>query len=173
MQDFRNLFQQEEKEIARLHARVHETFNQKNRAPEKWKLACKEFHSYMSAIDEYIDYAYREIQYTDPALLEFAISFLEVDPFFFRSGYIKAELLRKLKRSDLNAKHIMRLNVVLEDAIDRRGSREFKAYCRLAAIIATPKLIYILENAAEHGEASRKSRAKLMLNHVQQATHAA
>ena len=168
MQDLRDLIRREEREITRLHSRVHETFNQKKREPEKWKHACKEFYSYVSAIDEYIDYAYREFKYTDAELLEFAISFLEVDPLFFRSGYVKAELLRKLKRSDLNAKQIERLNVVLVDAVDRRASREFKAYCRLAAIITNPKLTYIIKNAAEYGETSRKSRAKLMLNYIQQ-----
>ena len=42
------------------------------------------------------------------------MSFLEVDPYFFRSGYIKADLLRHLKRAPLTRSQEQRLrNVIL------------------------------------------------------------
>ncbi len=133
-------------------------------------MACKEFHSYVSPIDEYINQAYEEERYSDPELLEFAICFLEVNSLFFRSGYIKEEILRKLKRTELKAKQVKRLNAVLEHAVDHRGFREYKCYCRLAAFIGTQSLIQAVETAAKYGKGSRKSRAKLMLEYIQKST---
>ena len=98
----------------------------------------------------------------------FVIAFLEVDPLFFRSGYIKEEMLRKIKRSPLTPSQSDRLRSVLHHAVENRGSREFKGYCRLAAVIADEKLIGALETAAQYGEGARKSRAELMLQYVNQ-----
>jgi hypothetical protein len=170
MLDFKGLIQREGERIADLHGQVKSTYKQRSKDFNKWKLACEAFHSYVSLMDEFIDRAYKEESYSEPELLEFSISFLEVNPLFFRSGYIKEELLRKLKRTKLNGKQIERLNAVLQDAVDQRGSREFKGYCRLAAIIATPRLAAMVENAAQFGVEARKSRAKLMLAHINRST---
>ncbi|WP_339074642.1 hypothetical protein [Teredinibacter turnerae] len=168
MIDFKQMIHREGEEIARLHSEVHETCKNRSKDLIGWKRACEKFHSYVSPMDKYIDIAYEEKCYSDFELLEFAICFLEVDPLFFRSGYVKEELLRKLKRTELNVGQIKRLNAVLEDAVDSRGSREFRAYCRLAAMIASEKLISSVGVIAKYGNNSRKSRANLMLSYIDQ-----
>ncbi len=77
-------------------------------------------------------------------------------------------MLRKIKRSSLTKNHSNRLRSVLHLAVENRGSREYKAYCRLAVVIADKKLISTLETTINYGEGARKSRAELMLQYINQ-----
>jgi phage-related minor tail protein len=56
----------------------------------------------------------------------------------------------------------------LLDAVDRRGTREFKYYCRLAAVIADEDLVSALERASESAGGAVASRAKRMLGVIRQ-----
>ena len=103
--------------------------------------------------------------------MEFVVCFLEVDPWFFRSGYLKGIFLTRLKRSDLNDAIKERLRIVLVDAVDRRGTREFKYYRRLAAAIAGEGLVSALEKASENTDGAVANRARLMLNTIRQKQH--
>jgi hypothetical protein len=64
------------------------------------------------------------------------VAFLEVDPIFFRSGYIKADILRRLKRSPLSADQKARLRVMILGRVEGSDTREFRHYCQLARTIA-------------------------------------
>ena len=166
MENYKPLINTEAETMHMLHQRIHETF--KNRGTNKgaWQKACKEFHSYQSQLNQLIDSVYETSSIQDPELIEFIISFLEVDPNFFRSGYIKEEMLRKIKRAKLTENQLIRLRTVLYSAVDHRGSREYKGYCRLASQIANPELIEWLENNSKGSNGAMKSRAKLMLNYI-------
>jgi len=106
-------------EIVRLHARVHETERHRSdgtRARAEWTAACAEFHA------RYNDLAFpggyhgasARIVAGDPTSVEAAICFLELRPYFFRSGYMYKELLRKIKRAPLSLEQEQRFQVVLE-----------------------------------------------------------
>ena len=146
--DFTELIAEEGARLGELHAEVHRTFLQRDRDAESrldWERACDAFHSYGSRMDSYIERACKQSRYSDRKLLEFVVCFLEVDPWFFRSGYLKQIFLTRLKRSDLDEATQGRLRRVLLDIVDRRGTREFKHYCRLAAVIADESLVSALE----------------------------
>ncbi len=64
-----------------------------------------------------------------------SIAVLEADPWVFRSGYLKARLLNRLKRTTLSIGHVERLSHVLLKIVDDRDRPEFRAYCRLAAVL--------------------------------------
>ena len=102
---------------------------------------------------------------TDLAMREFAIGFIELDPWFFNSGYIKARFLQRLKRCSLTAIQSSQLNAVLLDAARNRGGREYRRYCRLAAIIANQELVKELEELSL-AEGAAGSRARLMLKAI-------
>jgi hypothetical protein len=76
----------------------------------------------------------------DAAGLESAIGFLEADPVFFRSGYVKADLIRHVKRQPLDEHQRRRLEAVILSVVDRRDGREFRHYCRLTRRIAGDSL---------------------------------
>ena len=105
-------------EIRRLHARVHETARLRDKSPEQkegWQQACAEFHArydtlafpggYNTAIDR--------ILAGDSDAIEAALCFVELRPYFFRSGYMFKALLPKLKRAPLSRSEDARLQTVL------------------------------------------------------------
>jgi hypothetical protein len=52
----------------------------------------------------------RELKLGDASAVDLAMTFLEVNAMLFRSGYIKEELIQRLKGSELSAMHCNRLS---------------------------------------------------------------
>ena len=107
-------------EIARLHARIHDTVRFRDSGPQQrdaWKQACSEFHSRFSelAFPGGYDGAIERIKAGDPFSIEAAICFLEARPYFFRSGYMFSEIMRKVRRAKLELDQAQRL-----EALSRR-----------------------------------------------------
>ncbi len=107
-------------EIARLHSRIHQTYVLCDRSPEKlkeWKRACEAFHR------QYDDLAFpggyrgagQRILDGDAESMEAAICFLELRPYFFRSGYMFKAILSKAKRAPLNTEQAARLQHVIKN----------------------------------------------------------
>jgi hypothetical protein len=105
--------------INQLHSRIHETFKFREKNEHKlreWQSACKEFSTrYNSlAFPGGIEGAFERIIGGDAKSIEAALCFVECRPYFFRSGYMFKDLLRKLKRAPLESSQLNRLNRVLE-----------------------------------------------------------
>ena len=83
---------------------------------------------------------YEHLAAGDAAAVELAVVFLEADPWFFRSGYVKADLIRRLQRLTLTPKLIDRLSAVVLAVVDGRDRREFRWYARLARRIDNSQL---------------------------------
>jgi hypothetical protein len=100
-----------------------------------------------------------------PELVNFAVEFLELDPLFFRSGYLKETFLDQLKVAPLTEADKTRLREVLIDAVLRRGRREFRRYCRLAVVLQSAELLEKVRELAQSSEHDVRSRARLMLSY--------
>jgi hypothetical protein len=62
------------------------------------------------------------------------LDFLEADPIFFRSGYMKQKLLREIKKRKLDGYEVERLQAILLSVVQKNDHRrEFLYYCRAAA----------------------------------------
>jgi hypothetical protein len=106
-------------EIVRLDTLRRRAFALRNESPGKWsefEQAGKERASrYNSlAFPRGLNGAYERIDSGDPDTVEEAICFLEVRPYFFRSGYMFQDILRKCKRAPLSPEQAARLAVVIE-----------------------------------------------------------
>jgi hypothetical protein len=116
--DLKARIQRNAAEIVRLHERVQETVRHRDKnaeSQEEWKRACAEFHEKFDALafpDGYQNAAER-IRAADPYAIEAALCFLELRPYFFRSGYMYRALMRKAKRAALSAAQGDRLKVIL------------------------------------------------------------
>lgn len=63
------------------------------------------------------------------------LDFLEADPVFFRSGYMKETLLSALKKRTLDKREVQRLRAIIVNVVQKADRREFRRYCRVAAMI--------------------------------------
>ncbi len=102
--------------IEQLHSEIHRAYQLRNldkRSHRVWEEACKKFHGYVSLLDAYLERACSEAKYSDIELIEFAVCFLELDAWFFRSGYLKQILIARLNRSELKEEIKQRLRWVL------------------------------------------------------------
>jgi hypothetical protein len=105
-------------EVSRLHARIQETFAVRERNSEKrqeWQRACEIFHSRYDELafpGGYIG-ALERMLAGDPEAMEAAICFLELRPYFFRSGYMFDSILRKIKHAPLSPEQVARLQHVI------------------------------------------------------------
>jgi hypothetical protein len=103
---------------------------------------------------------------TDPEALEHAIAFLEADPYFFRSGYIKQKMLRFVRGYDLTEDKA-RVQDVLLYIVDTHYCAEFREYCRLAAKISDEDFRRELEARLKSGISGRRNRARWMLDCIE------
>ena len=89
-------------QINQLKRWIDETYqyrDQNDHRRKEWEAACADFHSRYDALvfPGWLSGAYERIVEGDREALEAAICFLECRPYFFRSGYIFKDLLRKAK----------------------------------------------------------------------------
>lgn len=116
-------------EIARLHARIHETVKYRSRGSaekQQWQQACAEFHARYDELAFPGGYsgALKRIAAGDPNAIEAAVCFLEVRPYFFRSGYMFKDILRKIRRAPLSMVQADRLAAVEQKLSAWRSSKK-------------------------------------------------
>ena len=155
--DFTN-FTAKVSELNRLHKLVHELSDLRLRTGkaediEHWEKAVRDWK-------EFSGFGYPETKFYffenqtflaalsagDAEAKESAIKFLEFDPYYYRSGYIKSKLLVRLKHIKLTASEIRRLQKVVCNAIvSRQPKCEFKYYAGLLKNIGSPEFHLQLE----------------------------
>jgi hypothetical protein len=122
-------------EIVRLHSRIHETLPERGKNAQKrqeWEKACSEFHARYTqlAFPGGYDGAFERISSGDPESMESAICFLECRPYFFRSGYMFKDILRRCRRAPLSAQQAARLKVIEEKLEQWRLGKQSKKRIR-------------------------------------------
>jgi hypothetical protein len=85
--------------------------------------------------------AYQSVHERESVDFDPLIDFVEADPIFFRSGYVKEDLLTLFKRraDDLSKKQVRRLQGIILAAANRWATREFPYYVKLARRLADPE----------------------------------
>jgi hypothetical protein len=104
-------------EIARLHSAVHQTWRHREESPDAYKTwtdAAEEFRSRYDSLAFPGGYegAVDRILAGDSLAVEAGICFLELRPYFFRSGYMFKDILRKLRKAPLSAQQQARLQQI-------------------------------------------------------------
>jgi hypothetical protein len=124
---------------AEIHAAFDEMVNRNDESDprtQRWRNAIREFQA-----------AYARVYPHDLRLFEQGalpaseidtadiLDFLEADPVFFRSGYMKESLLGELKKRTLDRREVERLQAIILNVIRKPGRREFRRYCRVATTV--------------------------------------
>lgn len=154
-----------------LHQKVHEFARIRDKSEEKmelWKETAEKFHmSYdRLAFPGGLNKQNERLESDHPQAIERAIQFLEVDPMFVRSGYMKEKFLRRLKRAFLSAEQQERLRKVILARVSGGGRREYRDYCRLARVLTTPEFKIEVEKLLKVGDENIKERAKWLLDAI-------
>jgi hypothetical protein len=157
--------------LRHLHDRIDTTFREQPHGPEH-RAACDEFHR------EYDSLAFpgglaaglKQLKNNNPEVIEAALQFMVEDPRFFRSGYIKEEILRRLKHCDLSNQQQSRIAMLIVRSMDGGGRREFEGYSRLARRIHPPSLIAAAQTRLSSRNLEIVRRAKAVL-HVLKSNH--
>lgn len=151
-----------------LKRRIEKTFWRRSENPEAgaaWERACNDFHSSKSPMRFIESKAGRDrLRAGDPALVEHAIAFLEVDPYVFRSGYAKAAIIRCIKRLPFTSRQVWRLQTVVLRAIDKCDRQEFRSYCRLAAAVYAPDFADLIRGRLDSTDSRIRRRARWCLD---------
>lgn len=104
---FKSQIQQNARAISELHERIHQTFARRDddkQSRELWEDACSEFHG------KYAGLAFpggtsdirERLRAGDAVAVEYALDFIEVRPYFFRSGYMYKDFMRVLRNCKLS-----------------------------------------------------------------------
>lgn len=101
-----------------------------------------------------------------PLAVPTAIEYLESDPWFHGSGYIKANLIKFINRQELKPEWAKRLQKVVLAAVDREDRREFRSYCRLACKVNSEQLQVQLLFRLEDKDGGVRRRARWMLDYL-------
>ncbi len=157
--------------LRQLHERIHETFQARPHGPEH-HAACDEFHkAYDSmAFPGGLSAGLKRLKNSDPEAVELALQFLQADPYFFGSGYIKENILRQFKRFPLTKDQHLRLAALIVRSIDGGGRREFRGYSRLARKIHPESLLEAVNTRLPSSNPEVVLRAKAVL-HVLDSNH--
>lgn len=154
-----NVFKANAAELERLSKKIDETFRERSKSPKHraaWEEATRAFHAAYDklAFPGGISREFELLRISDPAAIEMAIQFLEANPWHFRSGYHKADILKMLGRHPLSDKQCVRMRKLILERVRDRPVREMRAYARFAPRVSTPEfeaeITRIAENANRH-----------------------
>ena len=147
-------------------AKIEETFTVRSSSPaacRAWREATVEA---CAALEQMYPESFwrdtRALAAGDTAAIEPALTFLESDPWCFRSGYVKAELMRYLSRVDLTARQQERCEQILLHLVEVGDRREFGYACRLARAINSRTLRAALKRRLNSLDRSVRRRALQM-----------
>ena len=169
-----NIFVVNATELEKLHDRVHETARHRGEGPQQkasWQEACRSFFASYDklAFPGGLSQEFDLLRVGDPSAIEMAVQFLEANPWYFRSGYHKADVLRLLKRLPLSEDQCARLRKVIVERVRGRPVREMRAYGRLAPKISTPEFEAELASIAQDANHCAARHAQLILEYLKQS----
>jgi hypothetical protein len=159
-----NMISENAGRLRHMHEEIHRTYAAKPHGVEHhW--ACKLFHEGYDtlAFPGGLKLGLERLKRLEPEAVENAIQFLEEDPWFYRSGYVKEEMVRRLKHAALTKSQQSRLRSVIMRSI-RQGTRRIAhALARLAPVVDSTALVRSVESYAQSDETEISRRAQQIL----------
>ena len=157
-------------DINRRHAALNLAVARRRESPgawQDWERAVAAFHDGFSheLFSLWDPEVLADIRDADGAWRAVALDVLQEDPWFFRSGYLKARLCRALKQAPhLGAADVARIRRILLAVVQSRHREEFVHFQRLALRVDGPDLRQALVALCGHpAEPEVRRRAQWML----------
>jgi hypothetical protein len=165
MRDYRGIISANAARLRELNAEIDRTFKAQPHGPEH-HAACATFHSQFDALSfpAGLESSLAKLKAGDPGVLDIAVQYLEVEPRFFRSGYIAETILRRLKHADLTSDQVTRLVNVILNSIRHGGRRRFVNCARLAGVLKDDRIVSGAIRLSEEADPEIQRRAERVLN---------
>ena len=169
MAKYLSLVRRHETTANELREAVRDTFNQRDRSKAKekaWSQAASKSRNFRSAVDDWIEEfeQAKSIDWEDGR--EFVFDYLDVDPMYFRSGYIKETLLRFINKIELTANEAEIMRQLVLRRIMRGGKREFRQICRFIPKIQTRQFEAKITEFVSAKDASIAARARIAHSYI-------
>lgn len=146
--------------LQELYARIHATFREKPHSPAH-HAACEEFRTHYDALafPGGLRLELERLKRLDLEMIEPAVQFLEEDPWYQRSGYIKEEMLRRLKHAPLSRDQRFRLASLVVRSMVGGAARVFIHYSRLAPVLGVSSIVSTAAGLGSSDDAEHRRRA--------------
>lgn len=169
-------FQKHAKEVNAAHDELHAAFalvanrnDEDDPRTKRWRTAINAFRAalaraYPEALRQVADGKSPASELSTNMMLDF----IEADPVFYRSGYLKEKVLRQLKKQEFSEEEAERLRrSILAVVLHTGGRREFLYYCRAAPQVASDAFRRNLETLERSDDAGVRLRANWVLAGLQ------
>jgi hypothetical protein len=117
-------------------------------------------------LDSWLVELTRHLSAGEPAAIEEALAFLERDPYFFRSGYARERVARRLSHVELSAAQKARARAIVLSRVDGRRFCPHPGIGRLARAVADNPLRRELRARLHHRDPAVARRALRMVVNV-------
>ncbi|HWB13799.1 MAG TPA: hypothetical protein VG826_31525 [Pirellulales bacterium] len=146
-----------------MYAEIERTFSAEPHGASH-AAACAAFHGAFDslAFPGGLEHFRRRLKRLEPAAIEEAIEFLEADPWFNCSGYVKEEIVRRLKQAVLTDRQRNRLAGVVRRSLSAGTRRIARHLAKLAPVVNSPSFRKGVESLA-----SSSDEAKLRAKHIE------
>ena len=156
------------------HMRIHAAFRSRDQSKdglENWKKAALAWHAQRYPTDFlWSDEFITDLRNSKRDAIEQAILYLEVDPWYFRSGYLKERLVRRLKSANLSTQDCTRLRNVIWNVASGKNRREFRDFCRLATVVASDDFRQRLVEVSSEHDTEAKGKFTFLRKHLDRHT---
>jgi hypothetical protein len=159
-----NVFDSSAAELEKLNERVLELSRRRKDSPEAtaaWREAAQAFHANYDrlAFPGGLAREFELLRNGDREAIELAVRYLEANPWYFRSGYHKAVILKFLKRHPLTQEQCARIREVILERVRGKPVREMRAYGRIAPRVTNEQFEaeLLAINEKSHRDAARSA----------------
>lgn len=153
MTNFRKMIAKCEAEVNELHQKLRKTVEHREKSShqhEQWQRAAKRFREYHSPVYDIVEQCLKFGLLHDQKLREFAFEYINLDPYFFRSGYMLESLLQRVKKLPLTDSEKTSIQRLILRRIETRALRNFRRICRL---------IHMVDSEGFHSEVSNRAKS--------------
>jgi hypothetical protein len=155
-----NIFESNAAELRRLHDEMHRQWGIQRGSPAHVD-AARVFRERYDALGfpAGLSKQIEALKGLEPPAVEMAIRFLEADPWFHRSGYIKEEFALRLKHASLLPEQRDRVRAVIERSLSNGTGRVASHLARLAPAVRSDSFIRSINlySFSKDGEVRRRA----------------
>ena len=165
----KNIFEANAEELESLRQKIYEAARRRSESPEQraaWEETSRAFFARYDqlAFPGGLSRQFELLRRGDAEAIEMAVRYLEADPWYFRSGYYKADMLRCLRKHPLSEEQSSRLRRLILKRVRESRVRETRDYCRFAPKVTNSEFEAEIRSIAANSNRLASRRAQWVID---------